>query len=198
MLLKVTVPVSPRVAHGHGHIQLPTGEAWAAAELGAEVVTCLIFMIPREMLLLGTGSAPRVTAGKGCTPKELGQASCMLIYSWASFGKEQAWNSRISRRVTIPASCPLGETDSESSFDFFFFLIFYVINCPLEHQEIDKAERSWLISSLAGEQRWRQSFVSKAPVVLSPEELKKHLGTSSLISDSSLSCSKMFKKTYTP
>lgn len=148
------------------------------AELGVKAVPSFnIYYTPRKCWLLGTGSVPKVTAGKCCTPKELGQASCILIYSLASFGKQTGMKQQNFQESHCLSQLPFGETDSESSFDFFFFQFSMLINCPLGHQELDKAERSWLISSWVGEQRWRQSFLSKAPLVLSPEELKKHLGT---------------------
>lgn len=134
---------------------------------------------------------------KGQFPKwQQGQASWILICSLASFGKKPGM-----KQQNFQDSHRLGQLlfrwDWKALLTF-YFLFSVLINCLLGHQELDKAERSWLISSWAEEERWRQSFLSKAPVVLSPEELKKHLGTFSLTSDSSLSCSKMFKKTYTP
>lgn len=39
-------------------------------------MTCFSFYyVHRKCRLLGTGSAPKVTSGKGCTPKKLGQVS---------------------------------------------------------------------------------------------------------------------------
>lgn len=148
------------------------------AELGVKAVPSLnIYYIHRKCWLLGTGSVPKVTAGKCCTPKELGQASCILIYSLASFGKKTRNETAEFPGESLSQPAALWWNWFRKLFWLFFFQFSMLINCPLGHQELDKAERSWLISSWVGEQRWRQSFLSKAPLVLSPEELKKHLGT---------------------
>lgn len=200
LLLKVTVSASPRVAHEHGQILLPTGWGLSRQQSwGLRLWPVLInVMSAGSADCLGQGQFPKWQQGMAALLKSWDKWAGSWFIAWQVLAKKQEWNSRISRRVSILASCPLGEIDSESSFDFFFFKSSMLMNCPLRHQELDKAERSWLISSLAGEQRWRQSFLSTVPVVLSPKELKNSLGTFSLISDSSLSCSKMFKKTYTP
>lgn len=77
LLLKVTVSGSPRVAYEHGHIQLPTEWGLSCQQSwGLLAVTCFnIYYVHRKCWLLGTGSVPKVTAGKGCAPKELGQES---------------------------------------------------------------------------------------------------------------------------
>lgn len=140
------------------------------AELEVKAVTCFnIHYIHRKRWHLGTGSVPKAAAGKSCAPKELGQASWFT--AWQVTAKTR------NETAEFPGESPSRPAALwvrlESPFHFFFFLFSVWINCPLGHQELDKAERSWLISSWAGEERWRQSFLHKAPVVLSPEELKK-------------------------
>lgn len=188
LLLKVTVSASPSVAHEHGHIRYPLGEAWAASRAGGEGCDLfLIFIISTGNAdFLVQGSVPKVTAGTSKLDSDL-----QLGKFWHKTGMKQQ-NFQDSHLSQL-----LFGWDWKALLTF-YFLFSVLINCPLGHQELDKAERFWLISYWAGEERWRQSFLSKAPVVLSPEELKKPLGTFSRTSDSSLSCSKMFTKTYTP
>lgn len=65
-----------------------------------------------------------MTASKGCAPKELRQASWDPDLQIGKFWQKTRNETAEFAGVTILASCPWGESDSESSFDF--FLIFYV------------------------------------------------------------------------
>lgn len=126
LLLEVTVSASPRGVYEHGHIQLPT--EWGQScqwSWGLLAVTCFnIYYVHRKCWLLGTGSVPKVTASKGCAPKELRQVSWDPDLQLGKFWQKTRNETAEFAGVTILASCPWGESDSESSFDF--FLIFYV------------------------------------------------------------------------
>lgn len=155
---------------GHIHIQSPTG--WGQQSWGLRLWPLLIF-------ITSTGNADFLVQGQ--FPKwQQGNAAFLKSWDKQAASWFTAWQKNRNETAEFPRESPsqpaaLWVKLIQKALELIFFST--LINCPLGQQELDKAQRSWLISSWAGEQRWRQSFLSKAPVVLSPGELQKHLGT---------------------
>lgn len=123
-------------------------------------MTCFnIYYVHRKCRLLGTGSVPKITPGKGCAPKKLGQVSwdpdlqlgklwqktgskqqnfqeshhlCQLLFGWDLFRKLL----QRSFEVLVLINCLLPF--------FFFFKSPTLIDCSLGRQQLAEAERPWL------------------------------------------------------
>lgn len=73
------------------------------------------------------------------------RAGTSKLHPDLQLGKETGMKQQNFQESHHLSQLLFGETDSEGSFDFYFFSM--LVNCPLGHQELNKAERSWLISS---------------------------------------------------